>query len=290
MAAGAIRDERVSRRPGVRRSRGATAATEARLQGGGFFLAAGSLTLNNDTISGNSAQGGAGGAGGAGGRRLYLDPELQSFTGAQTGGAGGDGGNGGVATGGGGLRRIGRARPRPGRIRVEPSCRRRRWKRRQWRSRRLFQQARRPRRKRWRRGTAYGGGLYIVRGTISLTAPTIDQNAAVGGQRRGRGPWRDRWDNLVATRASPGNRGRQSESAGKSAVGDGGGIYLIGGAVTWNSATIENNQADNGAGIYNAAILSLATASRSHNNVGSSAGAAAAASGTPARSRSPASP
>ena len=54
-------------------------------QGGGIYLFAGSLTLSNDLIQGNVAQGGAGGAGGTGG----------------TGASGGNGGAGGNAQGGG---------------------------------------------------------------------------------------------------------------------------------------------------------------------------------------------
>ena len=52
--------------------------------GGGVYVAAGTATLNNDTLSGNTAQGGNGGNGGNGGDS----------------GDGGDGGNGGNASGG----------------------------------------------------------------------------------------------------------------------------------------------------------------------------------------------
>ncbi len=65
-------------------------------KGGGIYLAAGTLTLTNDTISNNIAQGGAGGSGGNAGNQHAVKSAA-----AQTGGAGGNGGNGGTAAGGG---------------------------------------------------------------------------------------------------------------------------------------------------------------------------------------------
>ena len=62
-------------------------------QGGGIYLAAGTLDLNNDTISGNFAIGGNGGKGGAGSARNTAHPSA-----AVTGGGGG---RGGTAAGGG---------------------------------------------------------------------------------------------------------------------------------------------------------------------------------------------
>jgi hypothetical protein len=57
--------------------------------GGGVYVAGGTATLTNDTLSGNSAQGGGGGTGGTGG-----DPTFGR-------GGSGNGGNGGNASGGG---------------------------------------------------------------------------------------------------------------------------------------------------------------------------------------------
>ena len=57
-------------------------------RGGGLYLASGSLTLNNVSVSNNIARGGAGGVGGAGGSG-------GSFRSAVNGGNGAYGGNGG---------------------------------------------------------------------------------------------------------------------------------------------------------------------------------------------------
>ncbi len=72
-------------------------------EGGGIYLASGTLTLTNDLIQGNVAQGGAGGAGGRGG---YGFTGIESSTagnsiGPPHGANGGPGGNG--AAGGNGL-------------------------------------------------------------------------------------------------------------------------------------------------------------------------------------------
>jgi hypothetical protein len=60
--------------------------------GGGMYVAAGTVTLNNDILSSNKAQGGVGGNGGVGGITAQF---------GVNGGAGGAGGAGGVASGGG---------------------------------------------------------------------------------------------------------------------------------------------------------------------------------------------
>jgi hypothetical protein len=84
-------------------------------RGGGFYVAGGSLTLNADTLSANTGQGGAGGAGGRGGNgglaQLGSGTIIGTGTGTITGtgggtapntaGAGGNGGNGGKGQGGG---------------------------------------------------------------------------------------------------------------------------------------------------------------------------------------------
>ena len=77
-------------------------------EGGGIYLFAGNLTLSNDQIQGNVAQGGAGGAGGAGGYGFTYDHTQGGgiLRGAGNldfgkGGPGGNGGTGGDAQGGG---------------------------------------------------------------------------------------------------------------------------------------------------------------------------------------------
>ena len=86
----------------------AATAPRRRVPGGGIYLAAGNLTLNNDLIAGNLAQGGAGGTGGSGGYGYSAHPF--TFSGitfrsigfhSGSGGYGGNGGNGGSGLGGG---------------------------------------------------------------------------------------------------------------------------------------------------------------------------------------------
>jgi hypothetical protein len=71
-------------------------------QGGAIYLAAGSLTLTNDLITGNTARGGLGGAGGTGGLGGTLT-QFGSFyfPRQEPGGVGGTGGQGGSGQGGG---------------------------------------------------------------------------------------------------------------------------------------------------------------------------------------------
>ena len=59
--------------------------------GGGLYVAGGTLSLSNDTFTGNLAAGGAGGAGGTGGRGVHWTKD---------GGSGGNGGSGGTGCGG----------------------------------------------------------------------------------------------------------------------------------------------------------------------------------------------
>ena len=71
-------------------------------QGGAIYLAAGSLTLTNDLIAGNTAQGGIGGAGGTGGLAGTLTTYGFFYYPRQIpGGVGGTGGQGGTGQGGG---------------------------------------------------------------------------------------------------------------------------------------------------------------------------------------------
>ncbi len=71
-------------------------------QGGAIYLAAGSLTLTNDLITGNTAEGGIGGVGGTGGLAGTLTQEgFFYFPRQLPGGAGGTGGQGGTGQGGG---------------------------------------------------------------------------------------------------------------------------------------------------------------------------------------------
>jgi hypothetical protein len=252
---------------------GGNGGNGGKARGGGFFLASGSLTLNNDTISGNLAQGGAGGIGGPGGAGYTLTSRYDPFTAAHTGGAGGKGGNGGVATGGaayiangvlnldgvvfqsnqaaGGAGGAGGHGGHGG----------------------FFSKPGGPGGNGGNGAAAFGGGLFISGGTLSLTATTINKNAAVGGQGGAGGSGGTGGTTSFATtnnivRASSGASG----VAGASATGAGGGIYLLGGAITWTSAIIEANQANFGGGIYNEIVLSLDAGISIANNIGFSGG------------------
>ena len=74
---------------------GGTGGAGGDAQGGGIYIFRRPLTLSNDQIQGNLAQGGAGGAGGVGGSAG------SSAGNTGTGGPGGNGGAGGNAQGGG---------------------------------------------------------------------------------------------------------------------------------------------------------------------------------------------
>ena len=258
-------------------------------RGGGFFMASGSLTLNNDTIIGNTAKGGNGGAGGSGGAGYTFTFDYNPFTDAHTGGAGGHGGNGGVATGGGAYvahggivlssdvfqsnQAVGGSGGRGGNGGHGG----------------FFSKPGGPGGDGGNGAAAFGGGIFISGGTLSLTATSLTSNAAVGGPGGaggfgGTGGTTSQATSSSIRRATSGASG----VAGLTASGNGGGIYLFGGLVTWNSVSIEANQATNGAGIFNEGqILSLAGAITIANNVGfSGAGGGGGAIWSSARSRS----
>ncbi len=82
---------------------GAAGGAGGNARGGGIYLASGNLTLTNDLIQGNVAQGGAGGAGGRGGYGFTVTSAgdfIGSFH-SGNGGPGGNGGAGGSGVGGG---------------------------------------------------------------------------------------------------------------------------------------------------------------------------------------------
>ncbi len=91
---------------GVSGQNGGAGGKGGEAEGGGIYLASGSLTLTNVTVRGNSVSGGKGGAGGAGGNQLthYAPTPSAHLTGQKgavgkdataPGGEGGDGGDGG---------------------------------------------------------------------------------------------------------------------------------------------------------------------------------------------------
>jgi hypothetical protein len=230
--------------------------------GGGLYLSGGTLMLNADTVSRNTASGGAGGAGGAGG---FGGPGFDgglggfgSFTssggthpfnnggnGGSLGatvthilagvpGKGGTGGNGGDA-GNGGNGGLGGNGGRGG-----------------------------------NGGNGYAGGLYISNGSLTVYNSTLADNAAAGGAPgggggagsggfvtsfapggpAGRGGYSNGGHGAEAPSGIAGNSGiagksgapGQDGAAGTgSGGGFGGGLYASGGSVTLYNATIALN-------------------------------------------------
>jgi predicted outer membrane repeat protein len=199
-------------------------------QGGGIYLAAGNLTLKNDTMTGNVAQGGLGGVGGRGGAGGFSF----SFGGGSTtffpvsisGGQGGVGGRGGSAAGGalyvaggsltinggtvvgntaqGGAGGTGGDGGRGGTAN--------------------------------RRGgggglggagaAGNGGAIYLARGSVTIDSATIQSDSAVGGVGGAGGAGGKGGGNGIAP---PGVGG----GGGKGAPAAGGGLYISSGSVTW---------------------------------------------------------
>jgi predicted outer membrane repeat protein len=247
---------------------GNTGGDGGKAQGGGFYLAGGSLTLNSDTFSDNRAQGGTGGVGGVGGPGYTFTP--QGFaTGTKTGGSGGAGGQGGVASGGGGFVALGTLVLAQDGFDSNQALGGIGGKGGSGGQGGFFSKPGGPGGNGGAGGQAKGGGLYIAQGTISLTGPAFDQNSVAGGKGgvgRPGGP-----GGPTRVNGFPGTAFGSPGITGKSSVGDGGGVYVNGGAITWSSGTIEKNTADLGAGMYNAAVLGIANITI-QNNAASTAG------------------
>ncbi|MGO9914062.1 MAG: choice-of-anchor Q domain-containing protein [Isosphaeraceae bacterium] len=255
-------------------------------QGGGIYLAAGSLTLTDDTITGNVAQGGLGGVGGVGGRAAFTFPGNTSFSFpiSRSGGQGGNGGRGGTAAGGamyvaggsltinggtvvantaqGGLGGTGGKGGQGGTAQ--------------------------------RRGglgglggagaAAAGGAIYLARGSVTVNSVVVEANIAAGGPG---GPGGAGGEGGGHGRGPSGGGG----VGGKGAAASGGGLYLGSGTVTWsesvlsfgaalggmggaNGTGIGHGQSGSGAGggIYAAGALNLAGGVSLQNNLATSGG------------------
>jgi fibronectin-binding autotransporter adhesin len=219
-------------------------------QGGAIYIAAGSLTLDNDLITGNLAVGGAGGRGGTGGfggtvigtfngfkfffrgflpggpggtggvggtgagGALYLAGGAVSITGGSinknsaVGGAGGEGGKGGSAGqptfqgGTGGLGGVG--------------------------------------------GSGQGGAIFLDRGSLDLSSASINSNSGGGGRggAGGTGGPGGRNNQNPLDRGAGGNGG----IGGKGGNGFGGGLYVLSGTIAWLNSNVDDNSASAGAG------------------------------------------
>jgi hypothetical protein len=232
-------------------------------KGGGFYLASGTLTLFNDKISGNAARGGTGGAGGAGGGQGTNSQP------AVTGGPGGAGGPGGSAAGGGiyaasgvvllqndtfasnqargGAGGAGGTGGSGGHGKVSP-----------------------PRAAKpggvggvgGKGGPAYGGGIYLAGGSLTLTGSALQKNTAQGGAGGQGGHGGPGTALLTLTSifgggttltippfpSAVGSRGGSGGSGGAGGAGIGGGIYVSGGSLTLDQTTLANNEALGGPG------------------------------------------
>jgi len=257
-------------------------------QGGGIYLAAGSLTLNDDSITGNVAQGGLGGVGGKGGPAGFSFPSFPGnttfFPFSFSGGPGGVGGRGGSAAGGalyvaggsltinggsvvgnaaqGGLGGTGGIGGRGGTAN--------------------------------RRGgeggvggagaAAAGGAIYLARGSVTVDSALVQANNAAGGV-----------GGVGGAGGEGGGSGRGPSGAGgvggKGAAASGGGLYISSGTVTWANSVLSfdsalggmggadgtgtgHGQSGSGAGggIFAAGALNLATGVTLQHNQATSGG------------------
>jgi hypothetical protein len=135
--------------------------------GGGMFVAAGTVTLTNDTLSSNQANAGGGGVGGVGGNYAAA-------------GYGGNGGSGGAGS---------------------------------------------------------GGGMFVAAGTVTLTNDTLSSNQANAGPGGGGG-----------NAGNGGGLGGNAGYGGSGGAGSGGGMDVAGGTVTLTNDTLSGNQANAGPG------------------------------------------
>jgi len=257
-------------------------------QGGGIYLAAGSLTLNGDTITGNVASGGLGGIGGKGGPGgfgfSFGGGTTTFFPVSVSGGQGGVGGRGGTAAGGamyvaggtltinggtvvdnsaqGGLGGTGGEGGRGGT------------------SRRLGGDG----------GlggagaAAAGGAIYLARGSVTVNSALFESNNAAGGVGGAGGAGGKGGGNGKAPSGAGG-------VGGKGAAASGGGLYLSSGTVTWSDSMLSFNAAQGGkgggdgsgaghgqsgsgagGGIFAAGALNLAGGVTFQNNLASSGG------------------
>ncbi len=231
--------------------------------GGGIYLAAGTLTLNDDVISNNIARGGGGGSGGAGGNQFATKSAV-----AQSGAAGGAGGNGGTAAGGGvyvaggtlvvsggqftGNQALGGAGGQGGKgadgILGKPGG---------------------AGGDGGKGGPASGGAFYLAQGTLTLNLSTLATNSAVGGAGGAGGSGGPGSSLLVSSSAGlslsggsifsgtapggglskiHGGPGGTGGVGGAGAAGAGGGIYVGGGHLTLFGDTLSQNQALGGLG------------------------------------------
>ena len=120
-------------------------------------------------------------------------------------------------------------------------------------------------------GSGYGGGISVTGGTVVLLADTLNANIAQGGEggtggHGGTGPLAELGDGSLSigtgtgtgtgggtTLSGGGGGGTAANTAGaggnggNGATGQGGGLYVSGGAITLVNATVAANSAEAGA-------------------------------------------
>jgi hypothetical protein len=252
-----MKDNEVLGRAGVQGSSGGSATSApggpgkpgGNAQGGAIYIAAGTLTLDNDAIMGNIAKGGVGGVGGTGGNALEFIT-IDGFTSIEIffmrGGPGGTGGVGGVGAGGalyvaggsvsitggsmtgnqavggaggqGGFGGHGGTVQFPGGTGGLGGI----------------------------GGSAQGGGIYLDRGSLNLSSANVNDNKAAGGKGGAGGTGGTGGYSLsVIGRYGQGGDGGIGGLGGN---GSGGGMYVLSGTISWLNSNMDFNQATAGAG------------------------------------------
>jgi hypothetical protein len=195
--------------------------------GGGLDVAGGTVTLNNDTLSSNNANGGIGGIGGIGGH-----PETGSPI-----GIGGGGGNGGAGSGGGldvagGTVKLNNDTLSSNNVTGGKGG--------AGGSGGIFGTGHKGNNggNGGSGGAGSGGGLYLAGGSVTLNNDTLSNNYATGGTGGTGGKGSD------CLFGNGGNGG----VGGVGGTGSGGGLYVSGGTVNLNNDTLSSNNANGGIG------------------------------------------
>ena len=218
-------------------------------EGGAIYMAAGSLTLTDDTITGNTAHGGQGGLGGSGGLGGTLTPFGFFYNPRQeSGGPGGTGGVGGSGQGGGVFINGGQVSITGGSIKANNAIGG------QGGDGGFGGQGGTTA---WlgghgglggAGGQGAGAGVYLFAGSITLNSAQIAGESAQGGVG-GHGGTGGFGGEEVTTGGSTligvaGNGG----DGGRGGPGAGGGMYVVNGTIDWVSSTLNSDQAVGGAG------------------------------------------
>ncbi len=218
-------------------------------QGGAIYLAAGSLTLDNDVIMGNTAHGGKGGIGGTGGLGGTLTPEgFFYFPRRVPGGAGGTGGQGGSGGGGGVFVNGGKVSITSGSITGNNAV----------------------------GGTGglggfggvggtfafaggkgglggpggggEGGGIYLFSGSVTLNQINLSGNHAPGGAGGTGGTGGFGGHEITTAGDTFTGRGGDGGGGGKGGIGSGGSLYILNGTIALNTTAITQSDSSGGVG------------------------------------------